>query len=85
MNCPNCNKSMNPGAAEIHGTALGFAIFGWSRQHLWFKASHRKNIKVLHSGGSSPAWRCEFCDITAICKNQEPELNFRQIVSASER
>ena len=85
MNCSNCNKSMVHGVAEVHGTALGFLVFGWSRQQLWFKAAHRKNIEVLHSGGSSAAWRCDACDITAICKNEEPELNFGQIVEASQR
>ena len=75
---------MTKGIAEVHGTALGFLIFGLSRQHLWFKNSVRKKEKVIESGGYRTAWRCDSCKCTVIQHEAETELTFQQLVEIHE-
>jgi hypothetical protein len=71
---------MTKGIAEVHGTALGFLVFGISRQHLWFKAPHEKNIRIIESGGYRSAWHCDNCNSTLISESDEKELSFQQLV-----
>ena len=82
--CPYCNVEMIQGVAEVHGTALGFLVFGISRQHLWFKTPKKTNIKIIESGGSRTAWHCEGCNSTLISQSDEKELSFQQLVGINE-
>jgi hypothetical protein len=84
MKCPNCNVEMTKGVAEVHGTALDFLAFGMSHQHLWFKIPHKRNIKIIESGGFRSAWHCENCNGTLISQSDEKELSFQQIVEITE-
>ncbi len=69
LRCPYCGKSLLKGRAEIHGTTLGFFLVGFSYQNLYFKSQRDKEIKVLNSGSSTPALRCENCEVIILNKD----------------
>ena len=68
-NCPNCNNKMTLGYASIHGTFVGFLFFGFSYQNLYFRAEGEKEIKVLDSGCTSTALKCDKCDTVVLIPN----------------
>lgn len=64
--CPYCNTPLTSGYAEIHGTALGFLIAGYSYENLYFRRENEEEIKILESGGSTAALRCESCGVVIL-------------------
>jgi hypothetical protein len=56
---------MTDGTALVRGTAWGFAFFGFSQQHLWFRVGDSKNV-VIESGEERPGNHCARCGATAI-------------------
>lgn len=66
LECYNCNGNLKKGNARIHGTIGGFLIFGLSHENLYFKADDEKEIKILGSGGTTPALRCTNCGIVIL-------------------
>lgn len=64
MNCPRCSAEMTEGDVELHGTALGFLIVGWSYQKLFFHAKdspRKREASALQTGERAVAWRCNTC------------------------
>jgi hypothetical protein len=52
---------MASGNVQVHGTALGFLLFGWSHQHLWWYADDSRREILIKSGGGTLAFRCRDC------------------------
>jgi hypothetical protein len=64
MNCPGCHEIMSEGAAQMHGTLLGFLSVGLSYQKLFFRAHEAKRseeVSILASGERAKAYRCPKC------------------------
>ena len=68
LECYDCNGILKKGKASIHGTIGGFLIIGLSHENLYFKSDDEKEIKILGSGGTTPALRCEDCGIVILNK-----------------
>ena len=66
LKCPYCNTSLKSGQARIHGTVGGFLVYGFSHQNLYFMSDSGKEIKILGSGKSTPAMRCENCGVVTL-------------------
>lgn len=66
LKCPYCDSDLKSGQATIHGTVVGFLVFGFSHQNLYFKTDTGEEIKILGSGKSTPAMRCENCGIVTL-------------------
>lgn len=64
--CPYCNTPLTSGYAEIHGTALGFLIAGYSYENLYFRRENEEEVKILESGDSTTALRCESCGVVIL-------------------
>ena len=66
LKCPYCDSDLKSGQATIHGTVVGFLVFGFSHQNLYFKTDTGEEIKILGSNKSTPAMRCENCGIVTL-------------------
>jgi hypothetical protein len=67
MQCPKCHKGMTSGRVSVQGTVLGFLFFGVSHQQLWWSGTTRSDReKILGSGCSTTAHRCEGCKTVVI-------------------
>ncbi len=62
MNCPLCNREMEPGSAAVTSTPLGFVLVGLSWKHLQF-TSGRTGARelVVHNSRPREARRCPQC------------------------
>ncbi len=61
MKCPVCQVEMEKGTARVHGTVVGFILFGFSYQHLWFEHSSGNEERILASNEQCPGYRCPEC------------------------
>ena len=68
LNCPYCNHKLTSGQANIHGTFGGFLFYGLSYENLYFKSESNEEVKILASNKSTPAMRCENCEIVILNK-----------------
>ena len=73
MKCPYCGGEMVPGTAVVRGTTLGFLLFGFSEQHLWFrKVSGGRDEKIVPSSGERAGYQCTECRAVIIQGDEEP-------------
>jgi predicted RNA-binding Zn-ribbon protein involved in translation (DUF1610 family) len=60
MNCPECNAEMVKGVAQVRGTIIGFLVFGFSSQDLYFDRDNSSSM-VLYSRQKKNAFQCPKC------------------------
>lgn len=66
--CPICGKDMEAGKVTLHGTLLGYLLFGLSYQHCWFKPAqgNPKGNVIVPWLSNRVACRCESCGFVGI-------------------
>ena len=65
IKCPYCGGEMEAGASYLEGTWVGFLLYGFSHDLLWFRAGNRKEA-VIPNGGACAAHRCLRCRAVTI-------------------
>jgi len=78
MNCPKCGGEMDKGEATVEGTALGFMVFDFSHQHLWFRSPNGEKEKIVPSNGTTVAYRCSKCRLITVIEGTALEESLGQ-------
>lgn len=68
MLCPKCQAEMEKGRLEVHGSATGFALVGFSMQDLyWYdeERSRDSRRKLLKTIDPNVAFACKPCGTIA--------------------
>jgi hypothetical protein len=69
MKCNNCNEEMEEGKAVVKATAGGFALFGLSFKHLFFKGKDKgpdQKEVILKNNHLATAFKCSGCGAVTV-------------------
>lgn len=67
MDCPNCGLPMHHGEFVVNAPPIQVALYGLSRQSLWFGSEMTgERVETLSFGEIAPGFRCLACGTMVI-------------------